>query len=402
MADLNIGKGVYVWKPGTIAGGNPETIAARFENAGVQTAALKICDGFKVFDGCEPLIQTLRNHGIRVGAWGYSYLNRAPIQEAHVVADACHRYEPDFYLIDVEAEVEGNYGGAGMFIRELRPATAGMPLGLNTFWNVQLHPDFPWAPFMKDVDFLCPQVYWRGVDPLGKLIGTQQSYSDVPYAPHVPMPAVAGDLYVELGVKPSPEQVTEFLAAADADPFIKGVLMWAADDTQTTPELWQAFAAYQWKSEGPVIPAQPLGWAKIKAPRGIWIRSSPHGAKVGALAKAELAPIWSVSNTKWGAINKTGDQWIFLGDPKLIETTLEMGTPHVPQSTTPVLYEAHVVPTRGLNVRDAIQGKVLRALPYNTIVKVYEEQTGWVRIHPLQPEWVNAAFLAKIVEPAQA
>ena len=206
-----------------------------------------------------------RNHGIHVGAWGYSYLNRAPIQEAHVVADACHRYEPDFYLIDVEAEVEGNYGGAAMFMSELRPATAGLPLGLNTFWNVHLHPDFPWSPFMKGVDFLCPQVYWRGVDPVGKLITSQQSYSEVPNAPHVPMPAVAGDMYVELGVKPTPEQVTEFLTAADADPFIKGVLMWAADDTQTTPELWQAFSLYQWKSDGPQIPAQPIGWAKIKA-----------------------------------------------------------------------------------------------------------------------------------------
>jgi hypothetical protein len=207
--------------------------------------------------------RALRNHGIRVGAWGYSYLNRAPLQEAHVVADACHRYQPDFYLIDVEAEVEGNYGGAAMFMSELRPATAGLPLGLNTFWNVHLHSDFPWSPFMKGVDFLCPQVYWRGVDPVGKLITSQQSYSEVPNSPHVPMPVVAGEMYVELGVKPTPEQVTEFLSAADADPFIHGVLMWAADDTQTTPELWQAFSLYQWKSDGPRFgPAHRMG--KIK------------------------------------------------------------------------------------------------------------------------------------------
>ena len=402
MADLNIGKGVYVWQPGTIAGGNPEAIAARFEMAGVQTAAVKICDGFKVLTGYEPLVRALRNHRIRVGAWGYSYLNRAPIQEAHVVADACHRYQPDFYLIDVEAEVEGNYGGAAMFMSELRPATAGLPLGLNTFWNVHLHSDFPWSPFMKGVDFLCPQVYWRGVDPVGKLITSQQSYSEVPNSPHVPMPVVAGEMYVELGVKPTPEQVTEFLSAADADPFIHGALMWAADDTQTTPELWQAFSLYQWKSDGPQIPTQPIGWAKIKAPRGVWIRSSPHGAKVGALAKAELAPIWSVTDTRWGAISKAADQWIFLGDPKIVESTLAASTPALPPTTAQELYQARVVPARGLNVRDAIQGHVLRALACNTVVRVYEERKGWACIHPRQSEWVNALYLSKVVEPAFA
>jgi hypothetical protein len=396
LVDLEFGKGVYVWQPGTIAGGNPEAIAGRFEMAGVQTAAVKICDGFKVLTGYEPLVHALRNHRIRVGAWGYSYLNRAPIQEAHVVADACHRYEPDFYLIDVEAEVEGNYGGAAMFMSELRPATAGIPLGLNTFWNVHLHPDFPWSPFMKGVDFLCPQVYWRGIDPVAKLIASQQSYSEVPNSPHVPMPAVAGEMFLERGVKPTPEQVTEFLRAADADPFIKGVLMWAADDTQTTPELWQAFSLYQWGSDSRQVPAQPLGWAKIKAGRGVWIRSSPHGAKVGALAKAELTPIWSVTDTKWGAVSKGGDQWIFLGDPK----TLEAPTPNLPPIAVQELYQARVVPARGLNVRDAIQGNVLRALTGNSIIRVYEERRGWARIHPLQSEWVNAAYLSKVAEPA--
>jgi len=93
MTDLKIGKGVYVWQPGRskVATGGDRS---RFEMAGVQTAAIKICDGFKVLGGLELLFQTLRNHGIKVGAWGYSYLNRAPLQEAHVIADACHRYTP--------------------------------------------------------------------------------------------------------------------------------------------------------------------------------------------------------------------------------------------------------------------------------------------------------------------
>jgi len=400
LADLNFGKGVFISQPATMDGGDPESIAARLQTAGVQTAAVKISDGFKVLTGYESLIQGLRDHGIRVGGWGYSYLNRAPIQEAHVVADACHRYMPDFYLIDVEAEVEGNYGGAGMFMSELRPATAGLPLGLNTFCNVELHPDFPWRPFMNAVDFVCPQVYWRGVDPVGKLISSQQGYTAVPYSPHVPMPAVAGDLFVDEGVRPTPEQVTEFLKAADEDPFIGGVLMWAADDTETTPELWQAFSQYQWKSPAPSARSQPLGWAKIKAPRGLWVLSSPYGAKLSALGQAELAPIWSMTDTKWGAITRTCDQWIFLGEPGLVDTTLS--APPAPSSDTSALYGARVVPVRGLNVRDDVQGRVLRALECNTVVEVYEECTGWVRIDPVESEWVDAAYLAKRAEPVPA
>jgi hypothetical protein len=401
LADLKFGKGVFVWEPKDMDGGDPESMAAGLKVAGVQTAVVKISDGFKMLAGCEPLLQALRSHGIRVGGWGYSYLNRAPIQEAHVVADACHHYVPDFYLIDVETEVEGNYGGASMFMSELRPATAGLPLGLMTFWNVQLHPDFPWRPFMNAVDFVCPQVYWRGVDPVGKLIASQQGYSAVPYCRQVPMPAVAGDLSVDLDVKPTPEQVTAFLKATNDDPFIDGVLMRATDDPQTTPELWQAFSQYQWRSAGAPVQEQPLGWAKIKAPRGIWVRSSANGAKVGALAKAELAPIWSVTDTKWGSITRTRDQWIFLGEPRFVDTTFSAAAESsIPDTSS--MYEARVVPARGLNVRDAVQGHILRALDCNTVVEVYEERTDWVRIHPDESQWVNAAYLSRLAEPVPA
>jgi hypothetical protein len=405
MTDFNIGKGVYVWQPAAIEDGDPERIAARFKMAGVQTAAVKVSDGFRVLPGNEALIQTLRNHGIRVGAWGYSYLNRAPLQEAHVVADACHQYTPDFYLIDVEAEVEGNHGGARMFMNELRPLTAGLPLGLNSFWNVGLHPTFPWVDFLEKVDFVCPQVYWRGTDPVGKLRQSQQDFSNIPMSPRVPMPIVAGDMFTDIGAEPTPAQVLEFLAAVDSDPFIHGVLMWAADDSQTTPALWQAFSSYQWRNGAQPLPTQPLGWAKIKATNGMWIRSSPLGAKVGALTRDELAPVWSVTDTKWAAITQGRDQWVYVGDSRLVDLTLGPPTgpgapppppPPPPPPSGTMLYQARVVPRQGLNVRDAIGGRVLRALPVHTIVRVFETQNGWARINPMLSEWVNAGYLSRI------
>lgn len=45
---------------------------------------------------------------------------------------------------------------------------------------------------------------------------------------------------------------------------------------------------------------------------------------------------------------------------------------------------------------DLILGKVVRALPVGTVVQVYEEKGGWVRINPTQSEWVSGQFLSKI------
>lgn len=61
-----------------------------------------------------------------------------------------------------------------------------------------------------------------------------------------------------------------------------------------------------------------------------------------------------------------------------------------------MLYQARVVPRQGLNVRDAIGGRVLRALPVDTIVRVFETQNGWARINPMLSEWVNAGYLSRI------
>jgi hypothetical protein len=398
MADYNTGKGVYIWRADLIEGGDPGRILARLQMAGVQSVALKLCDGRNIQDGLEKLIQVLRDNKIRVVGWGYSYLDKVPREEAQAAANACKRYVPDFYLVDVEKEVERNYAGAHAFVDVLRPALPNMALGLNSFWSPPSHPGFPWAVFLNAVDFVCPQVYWRGVDPVGKLSQSQQEYANIPQARQVPMPVVAGDMYVRLGVKPTPEQVTQFLAAADGDPFIKGVFMWAADDAQTTPELWQAFSHYQWKKGDPDMPKQPLGWAKVKAKGGLYIRSAPLGGKVGALAKDELAPIWSVTDTKWAAINSNRDRWIFVGNPNLVDLTMD--TSNVPPPP-PGMYQAKVIPARGLNVRDAavhdgIFGKVVRALPVGTMVQVYEEKDGWVRINPTQSEWVSAQYLSKM------
>ncbi|HUH98377.1 MAG TPA: SH3 domain-containing protein [Anaerolineales bacterium] len=390
----NVGKGVYIWQPSAIEGGNPYKILSRLQMAGVQSVALKICDGFTILGGLELLIQALRQNNILVACWGYSYLTRAPQQEAQVVASACRRYNPDFYLIDVEAEVENNYAGAELFMNVLRPALAGLPLGLNTFWDPLQHPLFPWNTFLSNVDFVCPQVYWRDVDPIGKLRQSQQHYASIPNAPRLAMPLVAGDMYIDHGVEPTPDQLAQFLATAVGDPTIQGVFMWIADDTQTTPELWQAFSQFHWK-EGP-DPAQPMAWAQVKTPLGLYIRSAPSGSKIGALSKAQLAPIWYISDDQWGAITPAHDQWIYVGNPDY--ASLVVNPANIPPTPAPPpgAFQAKVIPAAGLNVRDNPNGSKIGALPAGTVVQVYEETDGWARINPTQSQWVSETYLTKV------
>ncbi len=395
MLNFKIGKGVYIWQANVIGGGDPQKILARLQLAGVQTVAIEICNGVNTLGGLDNLFKVLRDNGIHVGAWGYSYLVHVPQQEARGVVNSCQRYNPEFYLIDVEREVEGNDNGAKMFMNALRPALPDLPLGLHTFWSVSAHPTFPWRAFLDAVDFVCPQVYWRGVDPIGKLKRSQQEYSALNNGQRqVPMPVVAGDMYLHLGVKSTPGQVVQFMDAVNEDPSLQGVLMWAADDTQTTTELWRTFSAYPWKDGGQPIPTQPSGWAKVKALRGLYIRSGPWGSKLGALVKGDLAPIWDVADSEWAAITTDKSRWIFIGSPTYTEVNM---TPLDTGPEPPGLFQAKVIPARGLNVRDGIGGMILRALPCGSLVNIYEERDGWDRIHPTQSEWVSGMYLSKVI-----
>ncbi|OGO25270.1 MAG: hypothetical protein A2Y54_02915 [Chloroflexi bacterium RBG_16_51_16] len=398
MVDYNIGKGVYIWKPEKIEKGNPYKILGRLQLAGVQSAAIKICDGINVVPNLEPLIRLLRANQIRVIGWGYSYLGRIPTREAQAISSACQKYEIDMYLIDVEHEVEGNYTGAGLFIEALRYALPETALGLNTFWNVGQHPSFPWRAFLSHVDFTCPQLYWRGQRPLEKLRQSKQEYAALvsPDGRKIPMRFVGGDMFTERGIKPSISQLIEFMNAVESDPDLQGVLMWAADDNETTSDLWQTFSGHHWQKGGRIPPQQPAGWAQIKY--GMHVRAEPKGEKIRGLVKNNLVPIWELSESRWAAISPDRDEWIYLGDPNLVEVNME--TPKAVSKPT-LLYRAVVTPVRGLNVRKEAFGTVIRTLRSGEVVDIYQLLGGWARIHPAKDEWVNASYLRK-VEPVQS
>jgi hypothetical protein len=123
------------------------------------------------------------------------------------------------------------------------------------------------------------------------------------------------------------------------------------------------------------------------------VRAEPKGEKIRGLVKNNLVPIWELTESRWAAITPDRDEWIYLGDPNLVEINLE--TPKAVARPT-MLYRAVVTPARGLNVRKEAFGTVIRTLRSGESVEVYQLLGGWARIHPIKDEWVNASYLRKL------
>jgi len=256
------GKGVFIWHPSQICKGDPERIADEAERAGVVHACVKIMDGIWNYakKGENPIatVKALRRRGIRVSGWGGIYCKWYPKLEAQTVADAIDYFEPEFFLIDAEDGAKYQFNGARAFTNEFSRLKPMFPMGMCSYWYPPYHQELPWKEFRTICHFDAPQVYWRGWDPVGKLQKSKKVYAAM--TPRLPYLFAGGDLYFENNVKPTPTQVTMFLEACRDDPEIKGVLMWAMDQNETTPELWKAFSDFEWNVEKAIFKSEMHGF----------------------------------------------------------------------------------------------------------------------------------------------
>jgi hypothetical protein len=136
----------------------------------------------------------------------------------------------------------------------------------------------------------------------------------VDFSGRLPYKVVAGDMYTDQGIKPTPEQVTEFLAACRDDPEIQFTLMWSMDQKVKVPELWEAYSRFSWHEDGEVEPEKPkpLYRATVWPWRGLNVRSVPSTAKprVDALARYTPVDVWYES-MGWAAINPEKSRWVY-------------------------------------------------------------------------------------------
>ena len=164
-ADPFYGRGMWIWLVGRSAGGNPAAIAAQASSNGIKTLFIKSGDGggyWSQFNGS--LVRALHSAGLNVCAWQYVY-GANPLAEAAVGARAV-RNGADCLVIDAEAEYQGRYASAQIYIDALRAAVGRRyPVGLSTFPYADYHPGFPYSVFLghDGAQFNLPQMYWRDI-----------------------------------------------------------------------------------------------------------------------------------------------------------------------------------------------------------------------------------------------
>jgi putative peptidoglycan binding protein len=156
------GTGMWIWQLPRTYGGSISRIVAKARRHGVTTLFLKSGDGLHVWDQFSPsVVSAFKDAGLKVCGWQYVYGN-SPIGEANVSATA-KRKGADCFVIDAEAEYEGKYVSADLYVRRLRALVGrSYPISLAGLPYVDFHPGFPYSVFLAPgaADANQPQMYW--------------------------------------------------------------------------------------------------------------------------------------------------------------------------------------------------------------------------------------------------
>jgi len=158
-------QGMWIWYVDQSQGGSVPAIIATAHRHRIGTVYVKSGDGATYWDQFSPtLVAELHRAGLKVCAWQFVYGNK-PAAEARIGAAAV-KAGADCLVIDAEAQYEGKYAAADLYIARLRAAIgAGFPLSLAGFPYVDYHPAFPYSVFLGTGGATVnqPQMYWKAI-----------------------------------------------------------------------------------------------------------------------------------------------------------------------------------------------------------------------------------------------
>jgi hypothetical protein len=158
-------QGMWIWYVSHSEGGSVPALIRRAKANGIGTVYVKAGDGPTVWNQFNrSLIEPLKQAGLDVCAWQFVYGDH-PLAEAQVGATAVHR-GADCLVIDAEADYEGKYAAADLYITRLRELIGeDFPLSLAGFPYVDYHPAFPYSVFLGPggATFNQPQMYWKAI-----------------------------------------------------------------------------------------------------------------------------------------------------------------------------------------------------------------------------------------------
>ncbi len=158
-------QGMWIWYVDQSQGGSVAAIIATAHRHHIGTVYIKEGDGATRWDQFNgALVRALHHGGLKVCAWQFVY-GDAPLAEARVGAAAV-RAGGDCLAIDAEADYEGKYASADLYLRSLRAQIgARFPLSLAGFPYVDYHPAFPYSVFFGAGGAIAnqPQMYWKDI-----------------------------------------------------------------------------------------------------------------------------------------------------------------------------------------------------------------------------------------------
>jgi peptidoglycan hydrolase-like protein with peptidoglycan-binding domain len=158
-------QGMWIWYVSHSEGGSVPAIVRRAKAAGIGTVYVKSGDGPTFWNQFNRvLVGQLHRAGLDVCAWQFVYGDH-PRAEARTAALAISR-GADCFVIDAEADYEGKYAAADLYMQTVRDAAgANYPISLAGFPYVDYHPAFPYSVFLGPggAQFNQPQMYWKAI-----------------------------------------------------------------------------------------------------------------------------------------------------------------------------------------------------------------------------------------------
>ena len=150
------GRYVWIWELSRSEKGNIASLVQKAHDLGLAGYILKAHDGSSFWQQAYAL-QELKSAGISCGAWGYCYGKNVSGEIA--VIEKVTALEPDFYVMDVEAEFEPSSmrNTAEQILTGIKDIS--VPLGYTSFAIPSLH-TVPFDIFSEYCKFTMPQIYW--------------------------------------------------------------------------------------------------------------------------------------------------------------------------------------------------------------------------------------------------
>ncbi|MBM4422813.1 MAG: nuclear transport factor 2 family protein [Chloroflexi bacterium] len=262
------GKGFYIWQIKNCEGGNPESIAAKAQAAGLTHVLLKIADTTFAFgfdrnnnDITAPVANALRNRGIQV--WGWHYVKgNDPAGEARIAAQRTRQLRLDGYVIDAEIEYKaaGKAAAARAFMNELRAGLPNLPIALSSFRYPSYHKELPWREFLEQCDLNMPQVYWEQAHNADvQLARSVTEFGNSALVGFVRPVVPTGAAYGASGWRATPDDLRAFFSKAqELGLEAANAYSWDWATSPGNTDLWDAVAQVNWATETPPLPSRDI------------------------------------------------------------------------------------------------------------------------------------------------